>query len=57
MGSTTMKMARDKRTGDWVLTAGATVLYRGRRSPWDTPSILRDAIAREGFLRRTVTPA
>lgn len=52
-----MKIARDKRTGEWVLTAGATLLYRGRRSPWDTPSILREALAREGSLRRTPAPA
>ena len=45
-----MKIQRDRRSGEWLLTAGTTELYRGRRSPWDAPNILREALAREGSL-------
>src|SRR5262245_56312627 len=50
-GEATMKIQRDRRSGEWLLTTGTTELYRGWRSPWDAPSILRDALAREGDLK------
>jgi len=45
-----MKIERDRRSGEWLLMTGTTELYRGRRSPWDSPNILREALAREGSL-------
>jgi hypothetical protein len=45
-----MRIERDRRSGEWLLVAGTTELYRGRRSPWDSPSILREALARESSL-------
>ncbi len=45
-----MKIERDRTTGLWVLTSGSHVLYSGRRSPWDSPRILREAVRRERSL-------
>jgi hypothetical protein len=40
-----MKISRDKHTKFWVLSSGSKVLYKGRRSPWDHPEIIREALA------------
>jgi hypothetical protein len=42
-----MKIERDRSQGMWLLKSGNHVLYSGRRSPWDNPHIMRDAIHRE----------
>ena len=42
-----MKITRDKHTKFWVLSSGSKVLYKGRRSPWDHPEIIRDALDQE----------
>lgn len=42
-----MKIERDRSQGMWLLKSGNHVLYSGRRSPWDNPRIIRDAIHRE----------
>lgn len=46
-----MVIERNPTTRLWILRHDAVVLYSGRRSPWDDPSILRDALARERALR------
>jgi hypothetical protein len=38
-----MKIHKDRKTGEWLLTAPEGVLYQGRRSPWDHPEIIREA--------------
>lgn len=45
-----MKITRDKQSRFWVLSSDTRVLYQGRRSPWDDPSIIRQALARERTL-------
>ena len=45
-----MNIRRDTRSKFWVLSSNQRVLYEGRRSPWDDPSILRQALAREKAL-------
>jgi len=47
-----MKIMRDKQSKFWVLSSDARVLYRGRRSPWDDPTIIREAFARERMLAK-----
>lgn len=47
-----MKITRDKQSRFWVLSTGPRVLYQGRRSPWDDPTIIREAFARERMLAR-----
>lgn len=42
-----MKIRRDQDSKCWVLTAESHELYRGRKSPWDHPSILQEAQRRE----------
>jgi len=46
-----MKISRDKQTKFWTLTSDAHVLYKGSRSPWDDPTIIRQAQQREEDLR------
>jgi hypothetical protein len=50
---TQMKIMRDQQSKFWVLTSNSRVLYKGRRSPWDDPSIIRQALARERQLSRS----
>jgi hypothetical protein len=47
-----MKIMRDPQSKFWVLTSNSRVLYKGRRSPWDDPAIIREALARERQLSR-----
>lgn len=47
-----MKISKDKQSKFWVLSSGSRVLYKGRRSPWDHPEIIRDAMIRERALTR-----
>ena len=42
-----MKIQRNREKRVWELSTGANVLYQGRRSPWDHPEIIRDALATE----------
>ena len=42
-----MKMRKNPQKKLWELTSGTTILYQGRRSPWDHPEIIRDALAAE----------
>ncbi len=46
-----MKISRDKQTKFWTLSSDSHVLYKGRRSPWDDPTIIREAQQREQGLR------
>jgi hypothetical protein len=48
-----MKITRDQQSRFWVLSSDARVLYQGRRSPWDDPAIIRQALARERMLARS----
>lgn len=41
-----MKIERETETRLWVLSDRDRVLYRGRRSPWDNPAIIREAQAK-----------
>ncbi|HSG87645.1 MAG TPA: hypothetical protein VLA56_00420 [Pseudomonadales bacterium] len=41
-----MKIERDRSKKMWTLTSGSHVLYCGRRSPWEDPAIMRDALHR-----------
>ena len=47
-----MKITRDPQRKVWVLSSDSAVLYQGRASPWDHPSILREAQQRERELAR-----
>jgi hypothetical protein len=42
-----MKIKRDQQSKFWVLSSDTRVLYKGRRSPWDDPTIIRQALDRE----------
>ena len=42
-----MKIRKNPQKKLWELSSGATILYRGRRSPWDHPEIIRNAQAAE----------
>jgi len=46
-----MKIMRDPQSRNWVLKADSLVLYDGRKSPWDHPIIIREALEREAHLR------
>jgi hypothetical protein len=47
-----MKITRDKQSKFWVLSSDTRVLYKGRRSPWDDPTIIREAFKRERMLAK-----
>jgi len=47
-----MKIMRDKQSRFWVLSSESRVLYKGRRSPWDDPRIIREAFDRERMLAK-----
>ena len=42
-----MKISRDQKSRNWLLSSESGVLYKGPKSPWDHPSIIRDALQRE----------
>lgn len=42
-----MKIERDQDRGLWTLKSGTHVLYSGRRSPWENPRLMKDALQRE----------
>jgi hypothetical protein len=44
---------RDKQSKFWVLSSDSRVLYKGRRSPWDDPTIIRQALDRERAIARS----
>ncbi len=46
-----MKICRDKQSKFWTLSSDSHVLYKGRKSPWDDPTIIREAQEREKTLR------
>jgi hypothetical protein len=46
-----MKIKRDQQSKFWVLSSDSRVLYKGRRSPWDDPTIIRQALDRERATR------
>lgn len=46
-----MKIKRDQQSKFWVLSSDTRVLYKGRRSPWDDPTIIRQALDRERATR------
>jgi hypothetical protein len=46
-----MKITRDKQSKFWTLSSDSHVLYKGRKSPWDDPTIIREAQQREQGLR------
>jgi len=48
-----MKIMRDKQSKFWVLSSDSRVLYKGRRSPWDDPTIIRQALDRERAIARS----
>lgn len=45
-----MNIRRDKQSKFWVLSSNQRVLYEGHRSPWDDPTIIRQALDREKSL-------
>jgi hypothetical protein len=45
---------RDKQSKFWVLSSESRVLYKGRRSPWDDPTIIRQALDRERAMTRAL---
>jgi hypothetical protein len=47
-----MKITRDKQSMFGVLSSDTRVLYKGRRSPWDDPTIIREAFKRERMLAK-----
>lgn len=42
-----MKIHRSADDRQWLLTSGPHVLYRGRRCPWQSPQLLREAAQQE----------
>ena len=52
-----MNIRRDKQSKFWVLSSNERVLYEGRRSPWDDPTIIRQALDREKSLGARVESA
>ena len=48
-----MKITKDKQSKFWVLSSDTRVLYKGRRSPWDDPTIIREAFDRERAMARS----
>jgi len=42
-----MKISRDQKSRNWLLSSESGVLYKGPKSPWDHPSIIREALQRE----------
>jgi hypothetical protein len=46
-----MKIIRDPQSKHWVLQSDSLELYRGRKSPWDHPAIIREALEREAQAR------
>ena len=46
-GKNGMKIRKNPQKKLWELSSGAKILYQGRRSPWDHPEIIRDALAAE----------
>ncbi len=42
-----MRIHRNPQDRNWLLTSGPHVLYRGPRSPWQSPELLREAARRE----------
>jgi hypothetical protein len=51
-----MKITKDKQSKFWVLSSETRVLYKGRRSPWDDPTIIREAFDRERAMARSAGP-
>ena len=51
-----MKITKDKQSKFWVLSSDTRVLYKGRRSPWDDPTIIRQALDRERAMARAAEP-
>jgi hypothetical protein len=51
-----MKIMKDKQSKFWVLSSDTRVLYKGRRSPWDDPTIIRQAFDRERAMARSAGP-
>ncbi len=51
-----MKIMRDKQSKFWVLSSDTRVLYKGRRSPWDDPTIIRQALDRERAMAKSAGP-
>jgi hypothetical protein len=47
----TMKIERNREARVWVLKSGGHVLYSGRRSPWERPELMREALRRERDLQ------
>ena len=45
-----MKIQRNREKRLWELSSGARLLYQGRRSPWDHPEIIREALRAEHSL-------
>ncbi|MCC5887942.1 MAG: hypothetical protein JJT88_16020 [Gammaproteobacteria bacterium] len=46
-----MKIHRNPQDHQWILSSGPHVLYRGARSPWLSPELLREAARRERALQ------
>lgn len=46
-----MKIHRHPQDRHWILSSGQHVLYRGMRSPWQSPALLREAARRERQLQ------
>ena len=49
---TAMKIYRNPANRQWQLVSGQHVLYSGRRSPWQSPELLREAARQERRLGR-----
>lgn len=49
-----MKVTHIRSTDVWLLSKGDKVLYRGRTSPWVSPSVVAAALKREGKLGHVV---
>jgi hypothetical protein len=47
----TMKIERNREARVWLLKSGGHVLYSGRRSPWERPELIREALRRERDLQ------
>ena len=45
-----MKITHIRSTDIWLMSKGNKILYRGKKSPWQSPKVIAAALRREGKL-------
>lgn len=54
-GVNIMKVIHIRSTDVWLLSKGNKILYRGSKSPWQSPSVVAAALKKEGKLFQLVS--